>query len=304
MQSSTDAYNTADTLSALGSASDHQYVLYLSAGSLMQERLHLVLISSAHCRSTELMREWLETPVPFVALMGQDDMHKAVIDSVSPAALSFVSLPVSHVFPKKKTKRHSYEGTVQISAAIDVRVGYDPEGILKANWAIKHRRWYVLVFLVRSLCSLFPLWMQGSICGGSVSRMGRQSRLGAARGCLAVCAGGHQGTDSPAWQQLARGESPGLAEHESTQCQVTLVPVLFLSLTIRPARCDSPVVLLSQRPRGARTSSTACHCPLKICKRRFALSMSHITCLSLGLPLVSLLPGPHLSPRSASDCGR
>ncbi len=76
-------------------------------------------------------RDWLETPVPLVALLGIEQIHQPIISNLPQKnALRFLSLPLGHSFPKHKTSSHRtnppfYEG-------------YQPDGILKANWISKH----------------------------------------------------------------------------------------------------------------------------------------------------------------------
>lgn len=73
-------------------------------------------------------REVLEAAVPLVAIMGQGDMHQAIVQNFPYSqGIRFISVTMGHSFPKSKPKRLSFEG-------------YEPLGMLKHDWVQKYSR--------------------------------------------------------------------------------------------------------------------------------------------------------------------
>jgi hypothetical protein len=80
--------------------------------------------------------DWLDGPTPLIGLMGTAELQHPIVSNIPNAhGLRYVRVSYGHYFPKRKPKRVSYEG-------------YEPNGILPAQWVRKHKHQLPAVLVV------------------------------------------------------------------------------------------------------------------------------------------------------------
>uniref|UniRef100_W8ARG0 Trafficking protein particle complex subunit 11 n=1 Tax=Ceratitis capitata TaxID=7213 RepID=W8ARG0_CERCA len=219
--------------------------------------------------ATVLPSELLVAPQPLIGLCGLDTkhnlVHKAIWDAFSAnrktdrASVQFKLLPLGYEFPVAKPKRASYEW-------------YQPKGILKRNWMLKHLHVLpAVVVLFQDMERNDPQWSEKQVqCASAMQSLKSALQERNTRLCLVLL---QKSSPLPPGEDLLASER---AASLTTACGINNKMLFILphsehlmgyTLRLESAFLDmaqSYYALMSKRVRAHRDQLTVAHTSLKI----------------------------------------
>ncbi|XP_014094230.3 trafficking protein particle complex subunit 11 isoform X1 [Bactrocera oleae] len=218
---------------------------------------------------TVLPSELLVAPQPLIGFCGLDTthnvVHKAIWDAFSTnrkadrATVQFKLLPPGYEFPVAKPKRASYDW-------------YQPKGILKRNWMLKHLHVLpAVVVLFQDMEWNDPQWSEKQVqCASTIQGLKSALQERNTRLCLVLL---QKSSPLPPGEDLLASER---AASLTTACGINSKMLFILphtehlmgyTLRLESAFLDmaqSYYALMSKRVRGHRDHLTVAHTTLKI----------------------------------------